>query len=75
MIKVQENKRKEGLGFNGKQPAKVAQPTKGTFRSGGFIHALEDDAIDDVEPALIIPGGVCNNWVTVDVPFVIHQSK
>ena len=54
------------------------------FTSGGFIHddqpeeeeaaaIIEEDA-EDVNN-LVIPGGVCHNWVAVDVPTVIHRSE
>ncbi|KAI5390626.1 hypothetical protein KIW84_075793 [Lathyrus oleraceus] len=33
---------------------------------------LEEDAEDSDN--FVIPGGVCNNWVAVDVPTVIHKS-
>ncbi|KAI5384087.1 hypothetical protein KIW84_071198 [Lathyrus oleraceus] len=49
---------------------------QGLFTSGGFVHAdqpeeeaaaiLEGDA-EDLNN-FIIPGGVCHNWVAVDVP-------
>ena len=56
---------------------------QGLFMSGGFTHAdqpeeeaaaiLEEDA-EDVNN-FVIPGGVCHNWVAVDVPTVIHRSE
>jgi hypothetical protein len=35
---------------------------------------MEEDAEED-SGDFVIPGGVCNNWVAVDVPTVIHKSK
>ncbi|KAI5434524.1 hypothetical protein KIW84_021381 [Lathyrus oleraceus] len=52
------------------------------FKSGGFIHTsqgeeaaaiLEEDEEDSDN--FVIPGGICNNWVAVDIPTVIHKSK
>ena len=34
---------------------------------------LEEDAEDMNN--FVIPGGVCHNWVAVDVPTVIHRSE
>ncbi|KAI5443931.1 hypothetical protein KIW84_012527 [Lathyrus oleraceus] len=34
---------------------------------------IEEDAEDMSN--FVIPGGVCHNWVAVDVPTVIHRSK
>ncbi|KAI5419861.1 hypothetical protein KIW84_043859 [Lathyrus oleraceus] len=54
----------------------------GLFKSGGCIHTgpneeaaavLEEDAEDSDN--FVIPGGICHNWVAVDVPTVIHKSK
>ncbi|KAI5421130.1 hypothetical protein KIW84_044827 [Lathyrus oleraceus] len=50
--------------------------------SGGFIHTVEDQEVaaiveDDEGEDLgnfVIPGGICNNWVVVDVPTVTHKS-
>ncbi|KAI5436985.1 hypothetical protein KIW84_023200 [Lathyrus oleraceus] len=50
--------------------------------SGGFIHAdgdhkvnaiIEEDEEEDLDN-FVIPGGICNNYVVVDVPTVIHKS-
>ncbi|KAI5420857.1 hypothetical protein KIW84_044622 [Lathyrus oleraceus] len=73
MIELEDNKsRAYSSGAFNKQ---------GLFKSGGFIHAdqaeeaaaiLEEDAEDLSN--FVIPGGVCHNWVAVDVPTVIHKS-
>ncbi|KAI5404208.1 hypothetical protein KIW84_051378 [Lathyrus oleraceus] len=55
---------------------------RGLFQSGGFIHTVKDQEAaaiieDDEEEDLgnfVIPSGICNNWVDVDVPTVIHKS-
>ncbi|KAI5425849.1 hypothetical protein KIW84_031611 [Lathyrus oleraceus] len=84
MIKIVENKNRVGLGF---QPgsfnvkAEVMQPS---FHSGGFIlrndqHTavvIEDgDDEDEACANFVTHGQICNNWVAVDVPTVIHHSK
>jgi len=80
LVKLPENKCKEGLGFS---PSKlgVIKPTEGRFHSAGFIHAspeanaFVEDKYEEVAPSFVIPGGVCRNWVVVDVPSVTHLSK
>ena len=70
------NRSRAGIGY-----CSGACNEQGLFTSGGFIHAdqpeeaaaiLEEDAGDLNN--FIIPGGVCHNWVAVDVPTVIHKS-
>ena len=76
MIELEDNKSRAGIGFS-----YGVFNERGLFKSGGFIHVgqeeeaaavLEEDAEDSAN--FIIPGGVCNNWVAVDVPTVIHKS-
>ncbi|KAI5447250.1 hypothetical protein KIW84_014921 [Lathyrus oleraceus] len=76
MIELEDNKSRAGIGYSS-----GAFNEQGLFKSGGFIHAdqaeeaaaiLEEDAEDLSN--FIIPGGVCHNWVAVDVPTVIHKS-
>ncbi|KAI5407824.1 hypothetical protein KIW84_053890 [Lathyrus oleraceus] len=75
MIELEDNKSRDGIGFSS-----GAFNEQGLFKSGGFIHTgqdeeaaavLEEDAEDFDN--FVIPGGICNNWVTVDVPIVIHK--
>ena len=77
MIKVEDNKSRAGIGYSSGVFNK-----NGLFKSGGFIHIdqdeeaatiLEEDAEDSNN--FVIPGGICNNWVAVDVPTVVHKSK
>ncbi|KAI5422054.1 hypothetical protein KIW84_045487 [Lathyrus oleraceus] len=77
MIELEDNKSRAGIGFSSRVFNK-----KGMFKSGGFIHAaqseeaaavLEENAEDSDN--FVIPGGICNNWVAVDVPTVIRKSK
>ncbi|KAI5400549.1 hypothetical protein KIW84_065438 [Lathyrus oleraceus] len=76
MIELEDNKSRAGIGFSS-----GVFNEKGLFKSGGFIHTgqdeeaatvLEEDAEDSNN--FIIPGGICNNWVVVDIPTVIHKS-
>ncbi|KAI5390580.1 hypothetical protein KIW84_075766 [Lathyrus oleraceus] len=65
------NQSRAGIGY-----CSGALKEQGLFASGGFIHddqpeeeaaaILEEDA-EDLNN-FIIPGGVCHNWVAVDVP-------
>ena len=77
MIELEDNRSRAGIGYSS-----GAFNEQGLFKSGGFIHAdqpeevaaiLEEDA-EDLNN-FVIPGGVCHNWVAVDVPTVIHRSE
>ncbi|KAI5444304.1 hypothetical protein KIW84_012802 [Lathyrus oleraceus] len=77
MIELEDNKSRADIGFSS-----GVFNEKGLFKSGGFIHTgqgeeavavLEEDAEDSDN--FVIPGGICNNWVAVDVPTIIHKSK
>jgi hypothetical protein len=77
MIKLEDNKSRAGIGYSSGVFNK-----QGLFKSGGFIHTGQDEEAaaiveEDEEDSgnFIIPGGVCNNWVAVDIPTVIHKSK
>ncbi|KAI5408883.1 hypothetical protein KIW84_054641 [Lathyrus oleraceus] len=76
MVELEDNKSRAGIGYSS-----GVFNDKGLFKSGGFIHAnqaeevvaiLEEDAEDTDN--FVIPGGICHNWVVVDVPTVIHKS-
>ncbi|KAI5445921.1 hypothetical protein KIW84_013956 [Lathyrus oleraceus] len=76
MIELEDNKSRAGIGYSS-----GVFNEQGLFKSGGFIHAdqaeetaaiLEEDAEDLSN--FVIPGGICHNWVAVDVPTVIHKS-
>ena len=76
MIELEDNKSRTGIGFSF-----GVFNTRGLFKSGGFIHTdraeeaaaiLEEDAKDTDN--FVIPGGICHNWVAVDVPTIIHKS-
>ncbi|KAI5438127.1 hypothetical protein KIW84_024028 [Lathyrus oleraceus] len=78
MIKLEDNKSRAGIGYSSGIFNK-----QGLFKSGGFIHTVQDEEVaaiveEDAEEDsgnFVIPGGVCNNWVAVDVPTFIHKSK
>jgi hypothetical protein len=77
MIKMEDNKSRAGIGYSS-----GVSNDLGLFQSGGFIHTNEDQEAaaiieEDEEEDLdnfVIPGGICNNWIVVDVPTVIHKS-
>ncbi|KAI5402156.1 hypothetical protein KIW84_066564 [Lathyrus oleraceus] len=65
MIELEDNKSRAGIGYS-----------SGVIHTGQNEEAaaiLEEDAEDSDN--FVIPGGVCHNWVIVDVPTVIHRSK
>ena len=76
MIKLEDNKSRAGIGFS-----YGVLNRQGLFKSGGFIHtgqgeeaaAILKEGEEDLRN-FVIPGGVCHNWVAVDVPTVIHKS-
>ncbi|KAI5398353.1 hypothetical protein KIW84_063949 [Lathyrus oleraceus] len=76
MIKIEYNKSRAGIGYSSGTFNK-----HGLFQSGGLIHTVEDqeaaaiveeDAEED-SGNFVIPGGVCNNWVAIDVPTIVHK--
>ncbi|KAI5424521.1 hypothetical protein KIW84_030630 [Lathyrus oleraceus] len=76
MIELEDNESRAGIGFSSGTFNK-----QGLFKSGGFIHTgLEEEAAavleEDTKDSgnFIIPGGVCNNWVAVDIPTVLYKS-
>ncbi|KAI5433245.1 hypothetical protein KIW84_020505 [Lathyrus oleraceus] len=76
MIKREDNKSRAGIGYSS-----CISNERGLFQSGGFIHTIEDQEATAIEEGddeedlgnFVIPGGICNNWVVVDVPTVIHK--
>ena len=77
VIKLEDNRSRAGIGYSS-----GTFNEHGLFQSGGFIHMVEDQEAaaiveDDAEEDFgnfVIPRGICNNWVAVDVPTVIHMS-
>lgn len=53
------------------------------FCSGGFLHKdeqhstviIEDDGEDEACANFVTHGQTSNNWVTVDVPIIVHSLK
>ncbi|KAI5389365.1 hypothetical protein KIW84_074859 [Lathyrus oleraceus] len=78
MIKMEDNKSWVGIGYSSGTFNKL-----GLFLSGGFIHTVQDEEAvaiveEDAEEDpgnFVIPGGVCNNWVVVDVPTLIKPIE
>ncbi|KAI5386633.1 hypothetical protein KIW84_072963 [Lathyrus oleraceus] len=77
MIKMEDNKSRASIGYSSGTFNK-----HGLFQSGGFIHTVQDEETativkenaEEDSDNFVIPGGVCNNWVVVDVPTVVHKS-
>jgi hypothetical protein len=80
LVKLVENKRKEGIGFPNSKPGLI-NPIGGTFHSVGFIHApsdinaILDDQSKEATSVFVTPGGACCNWIAVEVPSVVPYSK
>ncbi|GAU43712.1 hypothetical protein TSUD_179950 [Trifolium subterraneum] len=84
-VQLPENKKKEGLGCTPStkmsKPNVIRKPFADIFRGAGFINAPpETNAIIEHEgeeepPIFVTPGGICCNWVAVDVPSVTPLSK
>jgi len=81
VLNLPENKRREGLGFAPSTGAFSSKPVGNTFCSAGFIHAsseanaIIEDNPEGVTRNFVTRGGISQNWVAVDVPFVAHLTK
>ena len=81
VLQLPENKDRSGLGFTPSTRMGKREPFEDVFRSAGFINAPpEINAIigdeDEGEPlSFVTPGGICHNWIVVDVPSATHLSK
>ncbi|GAU49442.1 hypothetical protein TSUD_407340 [Trifolium subterraneum] len=82
LLQLAENQKKEGLGCTpSTKMNKPDMPIADIFRGDGFINAPpETNAIIEHEeeeepPSFVTPGGICCNWVTIDVPSVTPLSK
>jgi len=66
LVRLPENKHREGLGFSANKPEGF-NPTGGTFHSAGFINAppeisaIVEDQAEKVTPVFVTPGGNCCN--------------
>ena len=82
IVELAENKNKVGLGFSPGAIQRDLNRIQEVFHSVGFIHTkdrsattiLEDDEEQQV-PDFVTRGSVCQNWISVDVPSIIHLSK
>ncbi|GAU21751.1 hypothetical protein TSUD_328760 [Trifolium subterraneum] len=84
-IEEKENKNREGLGFTPSakmiKPSVVREPFENIFRGAEFINnhpktnAIIEDGGEEEPPSFVIPGGICRNWVVVDVPSITPLSK
>jgi hypothetical protein len=79
LLQMPKRRHMEGLG-----PApstRTVNPNKGTFVSAEPIYtppetnAIIEDKVEEEQPSFVIPGGICRNWVVVDVPSVTPLSK
>ena len=81
LLNLPENKRREGFGFAPSAGTANNKAIGNTFCSAGFIHAPpEANAIIEYNPEgvthdFVTRGGISQNWVVVNVPFVAHLSK
>jgi len=81
LLNLPENKRREGLGFAPSAGTANNKPIGNTFCSAGFIHApseanaIIEDNPEGVTHDFVTRGGINQNWVAVNVPFVAHLSK
>jgi hypothetical protein len=85
LLQLAEGQKKGGLGCTPStkrsKPDVVYKPITDVFLGAGFINAPpETNAIIEHEdeeepPCFVTPGGICRNWVTVDVPSVTPLSK
>ncbi|KAI5386898.1 hypothetical protein KIW84_073152 [Lathyrus oleraceus] len=79
VLELEDNRSRAGIGYGS-----GACNEQGLFTSGGFIHAdqpeeeaaaiIEEEDTEDLNN-FVISGGVCHNWVAVDVPTVIYRSE
>lgn len=82
IVKLAKNKNKVGLGFSPGATQKDLKRIQEVFQNDGFIHSkdqsdvaiLEDDEEQQVSD-FVVQGSVCQNWIVVDIPSVIHLSK
>ncbi|GAU48966.1 hypothetical protein TSUD_188130 [Trifolium subterraneum] len=85
LLQLAENQKKEGFGCTSStkmnKPDMVQKPIADIFRGAGFInappetYAIIEHEGEEEPPSFVTPGGICCNWVTVDVPSVTPLSK
>lgn len=83
-MEVVENKNRDGLGFEQGPFKKEVKDMQHIFHSGGFNHKEEQYSIviihedeDEYEDKtnFVTHGQICNNWVSINIPVIIHHSK
>ncbi|KAI5444593.1 hypothetical protein KIW84_013016 [Lathyrus oleraceus] len=82
MVEVSYNKGRIGLGFQRGSSTVRSEDVQLSFHSGGFIHGneqhlvvvLEEDEEEDCTN-FVTHGKMCNNWIVVDIPVILHQPK
>ncbi|GAU44160.1 hypothetical protein TSUD_399820 [Trifolium subterraneum] len=79
LLQMPERRHMEGMGSA--PSTGTVNSNKGTFVSAEPIHtppetnAIIEDKVEEEQPSIVIPGGICRNWVVVDVPSVTPLSK
>ena len=82
VFELAENKNQASLDFSPGATRRDLKRIQEVLHSAGFIHSkyqsatviLEEDEELGV-PTFMTRGSMCQNWIVVDVPFVIHLSK
>lgn len=81
-FELAENKNKVGLGFSSGSTRRDLKHIHEVFYSAGFIHskdqfaaAILEDNQEQKVPNFVTHRLMCQNWIIVDVPSVIHLSK
>ncbi|KAI5445263.1 hypothetical protein KIW84_013485 [Lathyrus oleraceus] len=82
IVEVSNNKGRTGLGSQRGSSTARSEDMQLSFHSGWFIHGNEQHLVvvleDDEEKNytnFVTYGMACNNWTTVDIPVILHQSK
>lgn len=82
VFELVENKHRVGFGFSPGAPQRDLMGIKEVFHSAGFIHSKDQPAAailedDEEQEALnfVTHGSICQSWIIVDLPSVIHLSK
>ncbi|XP_050896222.1 uncharacterized protein LOC127102949 [Lathyrus oleraceus] len=82
IVEVVENRNRAGLGFKQGPFKKKVKDMQQIFHSRGFIHKeeqhlvviLHEDEDEEEDGAnFVTHGQICNSWVGVDVPVIIHS--
>ncbi|XP_050916698.1 uncharacterized protein LOC127131850 [Lathyrus oleraceus] len=82
VVELAENRNRDGLGFSPGITQRNLKQIQEMFHSVGFIHSKDRSttaSLEDPEeqgvPNFMTCGSMCQNWIDVDVPSVIHLSK